>query len=284
MMKKRLITIEIKGEKITVRLVKGVPQGGVLSTTCWNITADDLHRRLKRLRMEILLTLFADDATILVGAKTLEEAELRLQAALDETERWAETKGLALSAAKSEVIIFHNSRRDLDINLKISGQKIPVVDSVKFLGVRIHNNRRWTCHIDEKIKLTKGLIMRYRKAFKANWGPHQRAWRWLYQTVIRPKLDYCSIAWGHEAKLNEEKLRKLQRLVLGNFALMRKNTPTRSLEIITGTAPLHLHINEQRLKSAARLASRVVTMRGKTATRLMKDLSEAKIPVKTRND
>ena len=39
----RLITIEEKGESLNIRLTRGVPQGGVGSTTGWNVVSDKLE-------------------------------------------------------------------------------------------------------------------------------------------------------------------------------------------------------------------------------------------------
>ena len=281
----RLITIEEKGEILNIRLTRGVPQGGVGSTNGWNVVADRLDKRLKDLKKEIWACLFADDTSMLASGGNLTDVCRRMQSAIRETEKWAKDHGLAISAEKSEMMIVTSNNRKATAKLLIGGKPIPIVESVKFLGIRMHRNGRWTAHLEEKLKKTRGMLMRYKAAYTANWGPHQKAFKWIYETIIRPKISYAAVVWAHiierwDTKKQEwvqnksvtNKLRKLQRLALSQMALIRARTPGRGLELITGTTPLHLALKETRLKAAIRLLPHINEMKGKTAQKLREDL------------
>ena len=281
----RLITIEEKGESLNIRLTRGVPQGGVGSTNGWNIVSDRLDKRLVDLKKQIWACLFADDTSMLASGTNLTDVCKRMQAAIRETERWAHDHGLTISSEKSEMMIITKSTAKNTAKLLISGKPIPIVESVKFLGVRVHRNGKWTAHLEEKLKKTRGILMRYKAAYTTNWGPHQKAFKWIYETMIKPKISYAAVVWGHiiekwnkkkqkweENKLVTDKLRKLQRLALSQMALIRARTPSRGLEVVTGTPPLHLAIKETRLKAAIRLLPHINEMRGKTIQKLREDL------------
>jgi hypothetical protein len=63
----RCAEIEVKGTKVERSLSKGVPQGGVISPLCWNITFDNM---LKEINDNAVLGVgFADDACILITGK-----------------------------------------------------------------------------------------------------------------------------------------------------------------------------------------------------------------------
>ena len=88
---------------------------------------------------------------------------------------------------------------------------------------------------------------------KANWGPPQRSMRWLYTGVIRPGITYGCIAWGRTVMSQfQDELRRVQGLALMMQGLFRKNTPRRSLEVLSGIEPLHLFIYNQMMKSGYR--------------------------------
>ena len=236
----RLITIEEKGKSLNIRLTRGVPQGGVGSTNGWNIVSDRLDKRLADLKKQIWACLFADDTSMLASGANLTDVCKRMQAAIRETERWAHEHGLTISSEKSEMMIITNSTRKFTAELQIGGKPIRIVESVKFLGTRVHRNGNWTAHLEEKLKKTRGILMRYKAAYSPNWGPHQRAFKWIYETMVKPKISYAAVVWGHiterwDKKKHEwvenisvtNKLRKLQRLALSQMALIRARTPSR---------------------------------------------------------
>ena len=222
---------------------------------------------------------------MLASGNNLTDVCKRMQAAIRTTENWAREHGLAISSEKSEMMVMTSNNRKATAELLIGGKPIPVVESLKFLGVRIHSNRRWTCHLEEKLKKARGILMRFKAAYSPNWGPHQKAFRWIYEAIIKPKFTYAAVAWGQitekwnnklkkweENKSVSNKLRRLQRLALSQMALIRARTPGRGLEVITGTKPLHLAMKETRLKAAIRLLPHINKMEGKTAQKLREDI------------
>ena len=94
---------------------------------------------------------------------------------------------------------------------------------------------KWGAHIKNKIAIAKKKIFKYKSAIKANWGPPQSSMKWLYTGVMRPGVTYGCLIWGC-AVMNQyqDEFRKLQGLALMMQGLFRKNTPRRSLEVLSG--------------------------------------------------
>ena len=123
---------------------------------------------------------------------------------------------------------------------------------------------------------------------KANWGPPQSSMKWLYTGVIRPGITYGCLVWGRTVMTQfQDELRRVQGLALMMQGLFRKNTPRRSLEVLSGVEPLHLFIFNQMMKSGYRNLdhiNRLITPSISPLTTVVYILSELKslnIPTNT---
>ena len=83
--------------------------------------------------------------------------------------------------------------------------------------------------------------------------------KWIYTGVIRPKLTYGSLKWGHatKAKITLQKLNKLNRLACLLIAQVPKSTPQMNLEILLDIEPLDIHIKKTVLSAFIRLKSQL---------------------------
>ena len=81
------------------------------------------------------------------------------------------------------------------------------VSTTKSLGILIGNNMAWHSHIDKlskKIASGIGAIKRI--------GPFvsPEILHYIYNALVQPHFDYCSIVWGNCGKTLPERLQKLQ--------------------------------------------------------------------------
>ena len=79
--------------------------------------------------------------------------------------------------------------------------------SVKSLGIHIDENLTWHSHIDKlckKIASAVGAIKRV-KPFVP-----QSTLLDIYNSLVQPHFDYCSLVWGNCGKKLSKKLQKLQ--------------------------------------------------------------------------
>ena len=118
----------------------------------------------------------------------------------------------------------------LSESLELSVDNIPIkqVSPTKSLGILIDNNMAWHSHIDKlskKIASGIGAIKRIRPFVSPE------ILHYIYNALVQPHFDYCSIVWGNCGKTLSERLKKLQnraariltsssRVILPNIANM----------------------------------------------------------------
>ena len=75
------------------------------------------------------------------------------------------------------------------------------------------------------------------------WGPNPMYLRWVYTAIIRSRIMYAFIIWGHSniygSKMNE--LHKINKLACKLLTPVRHTTPRKSLEVIYDLIPLDLY-------------------------------------------
>ena len=115
---------------------EGVPQGSVLSVTCFAIAVNDIAKVLSH---EVKCTFYVDDFTIFVSAEKECTSGRLFQNIISKLEIWAKEKGMKFSENKTVVMKFRK-KKGLDPVLKIYGEQIKVVGSTCYLGLVIDNH------------------------------------------------------------------------------------------------------------------------------------------------
>ena len=135
---------------------------------------------------------------------------------------WAKANSLKLNVTKTKAIIFSRKYHTPTFCLSLNGSSIPIVTSLKFLGVTLSNNLSWCEHINNiclRSKRQLGLIHRHFHA-----APRVARER-LYVSTVLPYLDYCSSVWNPHHQKNIAKLNSVQafasKVVLQNWSLSR---------------------------------------------------------------
>ncbi len=68
------IHLAYQGEGVEVRIIKGCPQGGVLSTLLWRMVVDSLFLKLNA--KGYTAQAYADDLAIVIGVNTLAQLQI----------------------------------------------------------------------------------------------------------------------------------------------------------------------------------------------------------------
>ena len=125
--------------------------------------------------------------------------------------KWLVSNKLTLNATKTEFMLIGSRQRlsTLSDTLELSIDNVPIeqVSSVKLLGIYVDENLTWHSHIDKlckKIASAIGAIKRV-KPFVP-----QSTLLSIYNSLVQPHFDYCSLVWGNSGKTSSNKLQKLQ--------------------------------------------------------------------------
>ena len=192
-----------------------VPQGSVLGPLLFLLYINDIQNSSDLLD----LFLFADDTTLLYSEKSLQTLEKVVHSELTKVCEWLTVNRLSLNIQKSNYVIFHPPQKKIDREIAINvydnttGQylSLDLKNYVKFLGVLIDGNLKWSHHINFvalKISRIVGIIARLR-----HFVPTQTLLM-IYRSLILPYLTYGICVWGHASKFVLNKLLILQKRVL----------------------------------------------------------------------
>ena len=199
---------QIDCSKSTPRFLNcGVPQGTILGPLLFLLYINDLPQCLNFSHPRM----YADDTSITYADKDLNEIDDYLNNDLKSVNTWLSSSKLTLNLTKTEFLIITSRQRRVYLSdnpsLTINNFPIEQVSSTKSLGVFIDENLSWNTHIEtvcKKISLTLGLIKRIR-----DFVPFYTLLN-IFNGLVKPQFDYCSLVWDCCSTGLAEKLQKLQ--------------------------------------------------------------------------
>ena len=173
-------------------VVSGVPQGTVLGplmflTYIIDITSD-LTSQMK---------LFADDALLFRPIKSEKDCK-SLQKDLDTLEIWSKRWKMTFNISKCHVLRMTGKKASITQNYKLGNDPLTTVTSHPYLGVEFDSKLSWKGQVQNvKAKGTKTLNMVRRNFTK---GTNANIREQIYTSLVRPTLEYGSVAWDpHQA-------------------------------------------------------------------------------------
>ena len=184
-------------------------------------------------------SLYVDDLLICYSSDHMEGTERKLQLTLNRVEKWANTNGFKFSESKTVAMHFCQKRAlHPDPELSIYGNRIPVVNQTKFLGLTFDNKLTFKPHIHLlKTKCQRALNI-LKVVSNHHWGADRDTLLLLYRSLVRSKLDYGCIVYGSARKSYTDLLDPVHnqalRICLGAF----RTSPAESLCVEAMEAPL----------------------------------------------
>ena len=168
----------------TKRLVKGTPQGCVLSPVVWNIAFDDLLDLFDDHPVDILGC--ADDASVVVCGHNPSIMVDLMQDALDWALAWGPTVSLSCSAQKTAVMVFmHKRGGTVDFSqLVMGGLPLPYSSQVKYLGILLDAKLTFWVHVQAKSQKAIRMLHAFGEAVGRLWGPLVKVMGWTYEQVV----------------------------------------------------------------------------------------------------
>jgi hypothetical protein len=184
-------------------VTSGVPQGSILGPLLFLLYVNDLPKAIKNSEVK----LFADDCKIYIAFKWSEDSSHLLQEDIDSISTWAESS--QLSIAFSKCAILHLGNKNPKNEFSFSGNiRIPSVKSFKDLGVTISHNLKFGEHIDNIKKSASSASNLIHKCFSYK---NPSFLIKMFNTFVRPKLEYASQVWNPVNRKDIKTLERVQR-------------------------------------------------------------------------
>ena len=164
-------------------LEEGVPQGSVLSVTCFAVAINGI---MDAVMAPVKGSLFVDDFALYCTGYDAVSTTRHVQKAINAVHTWAQGHGFKFSTTKTVAIRFTRRRKFEEIpTLTLDGGILPYDKEVKFLGVIFYDKLTWAGHIESlKLKVKKSLnILKVVSGF--HWGADKQSLIRLYNSLCR---------------------------------------------------------------------------------------------------
>ena len=250
----RIVIAFLMGGKVCKLVIRGTPQGGILSVTFWNVGSQDMLERFPTPNPTPTNAFADDSATITVG-KDEHILGVRMQEAANKMQQWASDLGMRHNASKCKLMLFSRSRKPHKPKIYINGQEIEYVQEYKYLGIIISRNLSWRPHIEAIAKRATNIFLQCRTMLGRTWGLSPRTSKWAYTALIRPIMSYGSLIWikGAMTKGQVKLLEQVQRKACLMTLNAMPSTPTASMQIILNIEPIAIYLKTQALTTYVRL-------------------------------
>ena len=113
---------------------------------------------------------------------------------------------MRFNASKCQVVQISNKRNLVPASYFIHDHALEVTNSAKYLGVHLDSKLSFNTHIDTISKKAKGT-----KAFFSRTLNHtsRKVKEAVYNTFIRPSVEFAGTAWDPHTKRNINKLKQV---------------------------------------------------------------------------
>ena len=183
-------------------VTSGVPQGSVLGPILFLVYINDIDEGLT-----CIISKFADDTKIANTVLSNDQAE-EMQTNLDKLSNWAKTWQMSYNTDKCKVlhIGYSNEKR----NYLMDGNQLKSTDRENDLGVTISSNLKPSQQCSEVVKKANKLVGFIGRSIEYK---SRATIITLYNSLVRPIMEYCVQAWCPYYQKDIAKLERVQRRV-----------------------------------------------------------------------
>lgn len=184
-------------------ITSGVPQGSILGPLLFTIYINDIVTCFHNAH----ILLFADDMKIYLPISS-PDCSKRLQEDLDRLTDYCFRNKLFINISKCCKVTFTRNRVKILHDYTISGLLLTNKDYIRDLGVLLDSKLTFDKHVDSIVtKATKslGFVLRTCKFFK-----NTKTYLILYNSHVRPHLEYCSQVWNPRYIVYVNRLERVQ--------------------------------------------------------------------------
>jgi hypothetical protein len=221
----------------------GVPQGGVLSPTLFNIFINDSPIQCGKNKAYTLI--FADDICLgIIFKNKTANLEKKVNEYLSELESWTNTWRLTLAPHKCQYIVFSNGHTVDDFSLKLYGHELEHVDCPKFLGIRFDRKLTFSNQVEHIITSCNNRLNVIKTLSSTFWSIDKKTLLSLYMSLVRSLIDYSSFTITNLSKNDINVLQVMQNTALRCIFNKPRETPIEELHRIADIETI-----EQRMRN-----------------------------------
>lgn len=175
----------------------GVPQGSILGPLLFLLYINNIQN----IGLKADVSLYADDTSLFYFGNSMKAITSKAQNDLNLLNNWFLSNLLTINTAKTNYVIFtaKNKKINDSFELKINNEKLNKKSSEKYLGLILDKQLNWKQHIEKiKNKLTSltGILRGIAKCL-----PRKIKYI-IYNSLIKPHIDYLIEIWGTANKTN----------------------------------------------------------------------------------
>ena len=168
----------------------GVPQGSALGPSLFIMYINGISHVVRYSNVEQ----YADDTLLYFASDNVNIIESNLSSDLESVTQWLSANYLILNSTKSKIMLVGTHQRLASKSFSISsnGRDLERSEKFKYLGVFMDPTLSWKSHINylgKKISSRLGMLCRAQKILP------QSSCITLYNAMILPLFDYCSVVW-----------------------------------------------------------------------------------------
>ena len=245
----RTFLVRWRGTESTSRgLQMGVPQGSVIAPLLFNLILHDTHK----IKLEQgTITLFADDLAAWQETKfrrhgkpgAMQQWVPQAQRVVDRVNEYATDCGFALSAEKTQFLLFSRAKLIPSCSVKLNDTPIHPIKAGKYLGVYFTKNNSATTHIKYNISRARKAINLIKMLRGTPWADSPKSLVQLTNSLVRSRLTYGLEAYWDLKPSLVGLMESTECLALKLAMGLPRCTPTRLVYRDSGLLPLKQHLN-----------------------------------------
>lgn len=203
---------------------KGVPQGSILGPLLFIIYVNDIFK----VQNVGSLTLFADDCTCIIEGKDELTVKKEATRILETLEIFFKNNNLSLNVSKTNFMFFQSSNHIQNENnvIKFRDLTINSASHVKFLGIYLDFNFKWTKHVDFLCnEINKQCYLLLKLSFYCNLSTLKA----VYFSKIYSRLINNIVIWGGCSEGHLSRIFKIQKKAVRIMCRKRKTEHCKAL-------------------------------------------------------